>query len=149
MIANEVIYCIKKGGQEVWFTSITIVVWHCSWRTESSFSKGFGSTILSGYWVWKWSVNQSPPIYRPHFGYSFLVNVKRILRWFKLTSGLKVNFHKSSFVGINLDEDYTAGMTNVIYCKWDTLPSDTGDYLWVQIRREFQLGSRLLINSPH
>jgi hypothetical protein len=26
MIANEVIYCIKKGGQEVWFTSITIVV---------------------------------------------------------------------------------------------------------------------------
>jgi hypothetical protein len=39
-------------------------------------------------------------------------------------SGLKVNFHKSSLVGINLDEDYTAGITNVTYCKWDTLPSD-------------------------
>jgi hypothetical protein len=56
-------------------------------------------------------------------------------------SGLKINFHKSSLVGINLDEDYTAGITNVNYCKWDTLPSDTWAYLWVQIRREFQLGS--------
>lgn len=38
---------------------------------------------------------------------SSLVHVKIILRWFELTSGLKVNFHKSSLVGINLDEDYT------------------------------------------
>jgi hypothetical protein len=44
-----------------------------------------------------------------------------ILRWFKLTSGLKVNFYKISLVGINLDEDYTDGMTNVIYWKYDTL----------------------------
>ena len=52
---------------------------------------------------------------------SSLVHVKMILRWFKLTSGLKVNFYKISLVGINLDEDYTNGMTNVIYWKYDTL----------------------------
>jgi len=50
---------------------------------------------------------------------SFLVNVKRILWWFELTSRLKVNFHKSSLVGISLDEDYITGMANVIYYKWD------------------------------
>jgi len=35
-----------------------------------------------------------------------------------------VNFHKSSLIGINLDiDDFTTGMANSIYCKWDTLPT--------------------------
>jgi hypothetical protein len=38
-----------------------------------------------------------------------------------LTSCLKVNFHKSSLIGFNLDEDYTIDMINTIYCKWNTL----------------------------
>jgi hypothetical protein len=35
-----------------------------------------------------------------------LLHAKRILRWFEIISGLKVNFYKSSLIGINLDNDY-------------------------------------------
>jgi hypothetical protein len=54
--------------------------------------------------------------------YRSLTHLKRILRWFKLISGLKVNFHKSSLIGYNLDEDYRTDMVNTIYYKWNTLP---------------------------
>ena len=43
---------------------------------------------------------------------SSLIHVKRILRWFELTSSLKINFYKSSLLGIKLDDDFTTGMTN-------------------------------------
>jgi hypothetical protein len=36
--------------------------------------------------------------------------VKRILRWFELCSGLKINFNKSSEVGINVDDTFCAGL---------------------------------------
>ena len=42
--------------------------------------------------------------------YTSLLHVKRILRWFEIISGLKVNFYKSSLVGINLDNEYTSGL---------------------------------------
>jgi hypothetical protein len=32
---------------------------------------------------------------------------ERVLRWFELVSGLKVYFHKSFLVGINLDDEFT------------------------------------------
>ena len=38
--------------------------------------------------------------------YNSLLHVKRILRWFELVSVLRVNFYKSSLVGINLDEEF-------------------------------------------
>jgi len=56
---------------------------------------------------------------------------KRNLRWFEFASGLKVNFHKNSLVGINLDDEYTTGMKNAIYCKWD--------FTWEQIRNNSPL----------
>jgi mannosylglycoprotein endo-beta-mannosidase len=56
---------------------------------------------------------------------------KRNLRWFELASGLKVNFHKNSLVGINLDDEYTTGMKNAIYCKWD--------FPWEQVRNNSPL----------
>jgi hypothetical protein len=53
---------------------------------------------------------------------SSLIHVKRILRWFELTSSLKINFYKSSLLGINLDDDFTTGMTNALFCRWDSFP---------------------------
>lgn len=37
-----------------------------------------------------------------------LIHIERILRWFELASRLQVNFYKSSLVGINLDDEFTA-----------------------------------------
>jgi hypothetical protein len=54
--------------------------------------------------------------------YSSLLHAKRILCWFEIISGLKVNFYKSSLIRINLDDDYTSGLANVIFCRNDTFP---------------------------
>jgi len=54
--------------------------------------------------------------------YSSLLHAKRILRWFEIISGLKVNFFKSSLIWINLDNEYTSGLANTIFCRSDTFP---------------------------
>ena len=54
--------------------------------------------------------------------YTSLLHVKRILRWFEIISGLKVNFYKSSVIGINLDIEYTSGLANTIFCRSDSFP---------------------------
>jgi len=54
--------------------------------------------------------------------YSSLLDAKRILCWFEIISGLKVNFYKSSLIGINLDNEYTSSLANAIYCRSDTFP---------------------------
>jgi hypothetical protein len=41
--------------------------------------------------------------------YSSQLHAKRILYWFQIISGLKVNFYKSS------DDDYTLGPENIIF----------------------------------
>ena len=51
-----------------------------------------------------------------------LLNAKRMLQWFSLCSGLNVNFHKSSLVGVNVDEIYAEGISGVLRCRCDTLP---------------------------
>ena len=51
-----------------------------------------------------------------------LQHVKRILRWYEIISGLKVNFYKSSLIGINLDEDFTSGIARGIFCRNDHFP---------------------------
>jgi hypothetical protein len=51
-----------------------------------------------------------------------LLHAKRILRWFEIISGLKVNFYKSSLIGINLDNDYTSSLANSVFCRSDTFP---------------------------
>ena len=35
--------------------------------------------------------------------FNSLIHAKRVLRWFELISGLKINFYKRSLVGINLE----------------------------------------------
>ena len=42
-----------------------------------------------------------------------LLHVERMLRWFELASGLRVNFCKSSLVGIELDEEFTTSSPRV------------------------------------
>jgi mannosylglycoprotein endo-beta-mannosidase len=51
-----------------------------------------------------------------------LLHAKRILRWFEIISGLKVNFYKSSLIGINLDNDYTSSLANSVFYRSDTFP---------------------------
>jgi hypothetical protein len=51
-----------------------------------------------------------------------LLNTKRTLRWFCKCCSLRVNFHKSFLVGINVDEAYTVGLSNLLFCKFDSLP---------------------------
>lgn len=36
-----------------------------------------------------------------------ITHAKKVLRWFELVSGLKVHFHKSFLLGINLDDEFT------------------------------------------
>jgi hypothetical protein len=54
--------------------------------------------------------------------YSSLLHAKRILHWFEIISGLKVNFYKTSPIGINVDNEYTSGLANAIFCRSDTFP---------------------------
>ena len=73
---------------------------------------------------------------------------KRILRLFKLALGLKVNFNRSSLVGINLDDEYTDGMANAIYYKWNSLSIQ---YLGLPLGANPKWLStwKLIINSFH
>jgi len=47
--------------------------------------------------------------------------VKQILRWFELCSELKINFHKSLVVGINLDEPHITGIDHSAIGKHDSI----------------------------
>ena len=51
-----------------------------------------------------------------------LVQVKRILRWFALILGLHINFHKSSIIGINVDDQLCLRLATSIFCRSDSLP---------------------------
>ena len=52
-----------------------------------------------------------------------LVQVKRILRWFALSSGLLINVHKSSIIDINVNNHLYLPLAMFIFCKSDSLPS--------------------------
>ncbi|OMO92976.1 reverse transcriptase [Corchorus capsularis] len=49
-------------------------------------------------------------------------NVRRILRCFQLVSGLKVNFAKSSLIGINANPDVIKQWADEVNCKVGSLP---------------------------
>jgi hypothetical protein len=51
-----------------------------------------------------------------------LVQVKRILRWFVLSSGLHINFYKSSIIGINVEDHLCLSLAKTIFCISDSLP---------------------------
>ncbi|GKV35031.1 hypothetical protein SLEP1_g43351 [Rubroshorea leprosula] len=48
--------------------------------------------------------------------------VKCIMRAFELVSGLKVNYRKSSLIGINTDDEWIEKMAWLLNCKTDVLP---------------------------
>jgi len=50
-----------------------------------------------------------------------LKNVKTILNLFGLCSGLKVNFHKSTLIGVNVDLEFTKGVVGASRCKYSGL----------------------------
>jgi hypothetical protein len=48
--------------------------------------------------------------------------VKAILRWFELMSGLKVNFFKSSLMGIHVEDSFLEVASKFLNCKLGKLP---------------------------
>ncbi|MCH89771.1 LINE-1 reverse transcriptase like, partial [Trifolium medium] len=51
-----------------------------------------------------------------------LWSMKAILRWFKLVSGLKVNFSKSRLCGVNVPNLFLQGATLFLHCKIGSFP---------------------------
>ncbi|PNY11565.1 ribonuclease H [Trifolium pratense] len=51
-----------------------------------------------------------------------LWTIKAILRGFEMASGLKVNFWKSSLMGINVPEDFMVMASTFLNCKYLGLP---------------------------
>lgn len=51
-----------------------------------------------------------------------LLNLKSILRCFKLVSGLKVNFRKISVIGIGIDDSVSSATATSLRCKLEGLP---------------------------
>ncbi|XVE60676.1 hypothetical protein DITRI_Ditri05aG0147300 [Diplodiscus trichospermus] len=50
-------------------------------------------------------------------------DVKRVLRYFQVALGLKINFQKSRFFGIGMDQQSVVEWANLINCKVDNLPT--------------------------
>src|SRR4051812_19070438 len=48
--------------------------------------------------------------------------MKEILLLFELVSGLKVNFHKSSLIGINIPQTWLEEATNILRCRVGSTP---------------------------
>jgi hypothetical protein len=51
-----------------------------------------------------------------------LKNVKTILNLFRLCSGLKIDFHKRTLIGVNVDLEFTKGVVGALRCKYSGLP---------------------------
>lgn len=51
-----------------------------------------------------------------------LYNIKSVLILFQLTSGLKINFHKSEILGINVEDEKLQDMARVLCCKVGKFP---------------------------
>jgi hypothetical protein len=51
-----------------------------------------------------------------------LWDLKNILRYFELASGLKDNFHKSSVMGVNMGADFLRMAERFLYCKVGSVP---------------------------
>lgn len=82
-----------------------------------------------------------------------LLNIKKSLIVFHLTSGLKVNFFKSSLMGVNLDDTWLDNAATALQCKRGSLPFD---YLGLpiggsssRIARWDPIILKMEKNSPH
>ena len=54
---------------------------------------------------------------------SQILNVKRVLRCFRVMSGLKINFLKSCMFGINMENHIVREWADKICCNVNVLPS--------------------------
>ena len=52
----------------------------------------------------------------------FLLNIKKVLILFQMVSGLQVNFHKSSLMGIHTDDPWLHSAASSLLCKVGSLP---------------------------
>lgn len=52
----------------------------------------------------------------------YLLNIKKTLIVFQLVSGLKLNFHKSSLVDINVNQEFLSLMARRLLCTIEELP---------------------------
>ena len=52
----------------------------------------------------------------------YLLNIKKVLILFQLASGLQVNFHKSSIMGIHVDDSWLNFAADCLLCKTGTIP---------------------------
>lgn len=52
----------------------------------------------------------------------YLLNIKKVLIIFQAVSGLQVNFHKSSLIGINMDDQWMQQTTEILMCRTGKLP---------------------------
>lgn len=53
---------------------------------------------------------------------NYLLNIKKTLILFQLASDLQVNFHKSSIMGIHVDESWLQDAANALLCKVGNFP---------------------------
>lgn len=53
----------------------------------------------------------------------FVMNLRSLLRWFQLSSSLRINNLKSVIFGINLDDNDLACMSGLLGCVSSSLPS--------------------------
>jgi hypothetical protein len=51
-----------------------------------------------------------------------LNNLKHVIMWFEHISGMRVNFHKSEVITLNLDLEYTENIANIFNCPTDSFP---------------------------
>ena len=52
----------------------------------------------------------------------YLLNIKMVLILFQMASGLQVNFHKSSLLGVHTDEIWLQNTADALLCKKGSLP---------------------------
>lgn len=52
----------------------------------------------------------------------FLMNIKSVLILFQLSSGLQVNLHKSSIIGLNVNDTWLKQAAKSLLCKIGSLP---------------------------
>jgi hypothetical protein len=53
---------------------------------------------------------------------SALENLKCILMWYEQISGMRINFHKSEVIPINVEEDKVHGLAHILSCPIENFP---------------------------
>lgn len=51
-----------------------------------------------------------------------MLNIKRILRWFEILSGLKINYHKSVVCGVGISEALSKEFATLLNCTTQGFP---------------------------